>query len=837
MKRVARALAAFGVAVSSLVIGAAGSAPAAPVPAAPGVPGCQLGNGVQHVVEITFDNVHFFRDNPNVPSDLELMPHLLNFIENNGVMMSNNHTPLIAHTAEDSIAIYTGLYGDRHGMPISNSYRTYNPNGTTDPAGSFVYWTDPINDTASSPTAGHDTKQSMIYSPTVPASATNTNVTTPAPWVPFTRAGCTVGNVSTANMVLENVSPDIGKVFGAGSPEANQLAADGSSFKDQETADYVGLSVHCAAGDAICANAQAVKFGQGSPSNTAVTDSLPDEPGGYSGFQALHGHRYIAPQLGAGTASLSHNGFPVTNAAGNLVDLSGQEIQNSFTHTPGFPGFGPIVATQTLAYMADMQEANIPVTYGYIGDLHEKKAGQTGCGTATATGIGFALGPGDTCFLQTAAAYDQAFDTFFQRLNAAGLNSSNTLFVFSAEENDHFAGANIGRALQPSPAGCNGTPTPCTYASGQIGELNTNLPGLLAAQKGNSTPFTVEPQGAVVYVNGQPTPTDSANRQLERDTGSLTAPSNPYTGVSNEPIAAYMAGSTEQQILHLVNADPLRTPSFAVFPKPDYYFGSSASCTAANQAPCVSNLGSANNHFAWNHGYYTPNVDNTWVGFAGPGVANGGLDGAAANNGPAVHHPNGDGTVPDESTVGTWLDLTDIRPTLLRLGGLHDDYTPDGRVLAEIMTSPNPAIADAKYVPLAQCYKQLNASVGRFGTSTLIADTAALKSGTSINDSQFTSVEGQLATLLAQRDTLATTMKNELTAAAFDDTALPGSAVSDTQACNELLTAADTLGGVTPPPQTPEAPLAVLLPVAGLALAAVVFFVARRRRSRSSATS
>ena len=45
-------------------------------------------------------------------------------------MLSNNHTPLIAHTAEDSLAIYTGLYGDRHGMPISNSYRTWNPNGT-----------------------------------------------------------------------------------------------------------------------------------------------------------------------------------------------------------------------------------------------------------------------------------------------------------------------------------------------------------------------------------------------------------------------------------------------------------------------------------------------------------------------------------------------------------------------------------------------------------------------------------------------------------------------------------------------------------------------------------
>ena len=36
--------------------------------------------------------------------------------------------------------------------------------------------------------------------------------------------------------------------------------------------------------------------------------------------------------------------------------------------------------------VADMQEAGIPVTYGYISDLHERKAGTIGsCGTAGAT--------------------------------------------------------------------------------------------------------------------------------------------------------------------------------------------------------------------------------------------------------------------------------------------------------------------------------------------------------------------------------------------------------------------------------------------------------------------
>src|SRR6201997_1128855 len=115
--------------------------------AAAAAPTCQLGNGVSHVINIVFDNVHFARDNPNVPSDLEQMPHLLNYLEQYGTVFSNSHTPMIAHTADDSLTIYTGLYGDRHGQPLSNSYKVFNPDGTTDPATSFVYWTSPIMDT------------------------------------------------------------------------------------------------------------------------------------------------------------------------------------------------------------------------------------------------------------------------------------------------------------------------------------------------------------------------------------------------------------------------------------------------------------------------------------------------------------------------------------------------------------------------------------------------------------------------------------------------------------------------------------------------------------------
>ena len=68
-----------------------------------------------------FDNVHFERDNPNVPSDLEQMPNLLNFIRDNGTLLTNDHTVLISHTANGILTDFTGLYSDRHGQSVANS--------------------------------------------------------------------------------------------------------------------------------------------------------------------------------------------------------------------------------------------------------------------------------------------------------------------------------------------------------------------------------------------------------------------------------------------------------------------------------------------------------------------------------------------------------------------------------------------------------------------------------------------------------------------------------------------------------------------------------------------
>jgi hypothetical protein len=794
-------LTGLGLFVGALVAAAALAAPAPGPKSSPSASGCQLGNGVQHVIQLTFDNVHFFRDNPNVPSDLEMMPNLLHFFENNGTFLSNNHTPLIAHTANDILTTLTGLYGDRQGMSAgNNAYRSYNPNGTTDPASAFAYWTDPIFDTANPPTTGHDTNPSMVYSPTPPATTSpppQPNTITPAPWVPYTRAGCDAGYVGTANVELENTAVDIPKVFGPNSPEAQQLAADADPFKDAETADYVGVAVHCGQDSAFCADATGTKFGQTSATPTASPDLLPDEPGGYADFQGLFGHRYVAPQIGAGTPNVMHNGYEVTNAAGNLVDLNGNQLNGAFlSNHPGFPGFSNINASQTLAYLADMQEAGVPVTGGYISDVHGNEHIPALSGTGgPCNGAPAALGPGSPCYVAQAQYYNQAFGTFFKRLAADGITPQNTLFIVSSDEGDHVAGANVGRAIQPTPANCDGATVsgdtvtadvPCTYPAGSFGELSGNLSGLLATEKNNTTPFAGPSDSSpYVYVTGNPGQNTDKVRNLERDVGGLTA-ANPYTGTT-QPITNYLADQTEAGILHMVNADPARTPTFTMFGRPDYFLSTGATnCTQ----PCVS----VNPGFAYNHGDYAAEIDTNFVGFAGPGVKNLGLDGSASDAGPSSAGPDsGQVTVPSSHTKGTWVDETDIRPTMMYLLGLTDDYEHDGRVITQILTSPNKALSAGGVASLGDCYKQLNSSVGTFGTATLKFATEGIESS-SPGDAQYLATDQTLATLDQNRDQLAGVIKQDLENAAFGNTQI-SKVGSLTGACQSLIGSARDLAG------------------------------------------
>jgi hypothetical protein len=677
---------------------------------------CKLDNGVKHVVYLIFDNVHFLRDNPNVPSDVEQMPHLLSFIRGNGRLMTNDHTVLISHTANGILTNLTGMYSDRHGQAVSNSYRYFRADGSTESSSSFKYWTDLVDDINIPPT---DPSPNMV------TGDSGSPKNTPAPWVPYTRAGCDFGATALANVVLENTGTgpngDMTKVFGAGSPEwleaqTSNAAPRGTAARNLAQTDFVGLAIHCAkTSKSICA---------GNPK--ARPDFLPDEPGGYTGFQGLFGAKYVNPAIC--TVSTSNCTNATVNGQTGLKKLDGTLIADQFNQ-PGFPGFDGLFASTTLSYIAQMQEAGIPITFGYISDAHDLHG--------AAGEIHVTQGPGEAGYVQQLKAYDEAFAKFFDRLADHGITKKNTLFVFTTEEGDHFAGA------IPTPAGCDGINVPCNYSL--KGEINGNLAGLMATQQGITTPFTVHADMApTIYITGNPSRTAPVTRAFGRGLGNLTA-ANPYTGI-NENITAALADPVGMKALHMITADPQRTPTLTMFALADYFlFAAAPNC--AN--PCIT-VPTTQPSFAWNHGGIQPEIATTWLGLVGPGI----------------RKQHNDDT--------TWADHTDVRPTMLSLLGLEDTYVHDGRVLVgqlERHALPHALRAHSRTVRrLGSTYKQLNAPFGAFAMNLLQASTKAIRSGNASDDSRYTSIESQIATLTTARDNLASQIRAALDAAAFGRT-------------------------------------------------------------------
>ena len=647
---------------------------------------CQLNspNGqVKHVVYITFDNVHLRRDNPNVPSDLEQMPNLLNFITKNGIVSGNNHTPLISHTAHDIVTALTGVYGERSGIPVANSYGFFRADGSVGFTSSFLYWT----------ALGGDGKPEMLN---------ELGKTAPAPWVPYTRAGCDVGAFSVANIEFESVPGDVNTVFGATSPEG--IEANNPALKDKANADFLGIAIHCAQGSKLCNNTQ------------AKDDLLPDEPGGYTNFKALFGNLHVQP---------------VISPSGPVKDLDGNVIKTA-AGNPGFPNTFDPTATQSLGYAATMLEAGVQVVFVYIADLHDNELGGT-------------FGPGEAGYVAQAKAYDTAFGKFFARLAADGITKDNTLFAVVPDENDHFVGG------PPSPANCDGVKVPCTYAAGQKGEIDLLINRVLATQRSNVTPFSVHSDDAPnFYINGNPAPTDPVTRTMEHDLDALVV-TNPITGNNNDKLSRLLADPAEMKLLHMITSSPARTPTFTMFGNDNYFFetGKGGACVAPTDCVFVDS------GFAWNHGDFQRQITQTWVAMVGPGVKKIGRN--------------------DD----TFTDHTDVRPTMLALLGLKDDYVTDGRVVAEWFDDN--ALPEgikrnqSDFLKLAQTYKQLNAPLGELGRASLVFANRSV-TGT---DQTYANYLATIGGITNERDQLVSQIKTALNAAAFDKTSVNGSSVSD----------------------------------------------------------
>ena len=650
---------------------------------------CRLDNGIKHIVHIQFDNVHLRRDNPNVPSDLEQIPNLLNFIEDHGTMLTNHHTPLISHTADDIITTLTGVYGEKHGQPVANSYGFFRADGSIGFSSSFAYWTDTAPDG-------------------LPQMIDQRGKIHPAPWAVFTRAGCDFGAFSTANIEFENISSDITNVFGATSPQA----AEAKATPVKAVADFEGIAVHCAQNSKLC-------------SRGAAPDLLPDEPGGYVGFNALYGNVAVAPQINQGK--------------GVVDDLDGNPIADD-NGNPGFPGFDPS-ASQSLGYIATMLEAGVQVVYAYIADAHDNHF--TGSGS---------YGPGEAGYVQQLASYNVAFGKFFARLAADGITRDNTLFIVTADENDHFAGQ------AGSPAGCDGTHVACTYirlpagcdgdfvpcTTTNLGEVGVDMRSLLLTE---ATTFTVpsfsvhSDDAPTVYIAGNPGPVDPLTRAFEQNSAALVA-FDPIVG-TNVPLMKAMGDPAEMALLHMVTKDPARTPTFVYFANDDFFITAGSKSTACTSIAACSDEQPG---FNWNHGDIQNDITHTWLGMVGPGVRRMGRTGEV------------------------FTDHTDIRPTLVSLAGLTDDYSHDGRVVFEVLDHqalPHSLREhDETLSALAAAYKAINAPLGELGRKSLRMATHDLTSDATTIDA----LDGRINDLTARRNTISSGMIAMLEAAEFQNT-------------------------------------------------------------------
>ena len=760
MKRARRAAVLAVLAAACLTAALISGVASSGAPAANAAGPCNLGNkdgAIKHVIYLQFDNTHYTRDNQNVASDLEQMPHLLSFLTGNGTLLTKHHTVLISHTAGGILSSLTGLYPDRHGQTVSNSYDWFQGNGAPTFTSSFKYWTDTASGTANP----------------LPNMIGDGGQTAPAPWQTYTQAGCNVGAVSTANIVLENnnaivqsslaaasaagstnikvasVSPffvgqtitveneqatiagvgtsgatgsgltlssalanahasgakvyatdpggDMTRVFGAGSSQWNeardsQLAAGGSAARTLAQTDFVGIAVHCAQGAALCNNPNA------RPDDTTIN------AGSDNGFKGLFGAKAVNPAITGGN--------PCVKAT------DGSNITDQFNQC-GFPGFDGALAKNTLGEVAQMQENGIPVTFAYISDAHDNHT------------LARASGPGEADYQAQLKSYDDAFAAFFARLAANGIDKSNTLFVVTADEGDHFAGG-VGTPDTSNPGALTYAHTTCTVLtacpSNQIGEVNGNIKAL--------APGTYDihfDDAPTFYVNGQPNRTDGTLRALERTVGGATAQDPYISNGATVPIAQRLADVVEEKTLHMVSNDPKRTPSFTMFGNPDFFWQTSTpSCGAT---VCV------NPGFAWNHGDVQDEIGTTWLVVVGPGVDTRGID------------------------TTTWSDHPDIRPTINALIGLSDSYQDDGRVITQLIDKRalGKSLDSKSVADLGTSYKQVNAPFGPFALDTLTASTAALKA---TDELRYESIETQIADLTTERDQLAGNIRTALNDAA-----------------------------------------------------------------------
>jgi hypothetical protein len=294
--------------------------------------------------------------------------------------------------------------------------------------------------------------------------------------------------------------------------------------------------------------------------------------------------------------------------------------------------------------------------------------------------------------------------------------------VVTADEGDHFAGV--------TKTGCDGVTTPCIYGPGEIGEVQVLVDQLLS-NAGIATTYGIHFDMAPgYYLTRNPSETDPVTRQFERALGQINI-DDPYEGLI--PLSVGLADRASMKLLHMVSGDPLRTPTVVSWNEANAWVQ-----TGSGEAVTI------NPKFAWQHGGIQPEIGQTWLGLVGPGVKSKGIDNK------------------------TWTDHTDVRPTVLAMLGLQDDYVHDGRVIVEqVEPSALPKQIRANlsdYQSLAIAYKRLNAPFGELSMASIGYATAQIANK---KDAVYKAYLHKMAQFTDRRDSLAVQIKAVLDGATF----------------------------------------------------------------------
>ena len=604
-------------------------------------------------------------DNPNVASDLEQMPHLLNFLKSNGTLFTNDHTILISHTAGGILTLaHRPLPATGTARPCRTA-TTSTRRATIPVVHELVQVLDerPVGPDER-PAAEHDHGHGQDHAGAVGAVHAGR----------LRRRRRRDREHRAREHRRRRDRRHRRSVFGPARRSGTRPLAEPAAGQT----DFVGIAIHCAqVVDAASARAIRTRSPICSRTSRAATPA--------------------STRCSARSTSIRRS-----PAARPCVERHARRSRSRIRSATAASRASTGCSRRTRsAYVAQMQESGVPVTYGYISDVHDLHVPNL------ARRLVLAARPpvrARSRYEQQLQAYDDAFASFFQRARSARDHTEQHAVRRSPST----------RATTSPAASARRSPAawlvydhrPCTNLSSvpdepdRRGEREHQGPA-----PGRRAGLRHPLRRRTGVLRERPAGRDRPDRAQARAGRRQRCSSlDPYSATRRArcrsvPLTQALADTVEEKALHMVNADPNRTPTFTMFGNPDFFFRRR---TRARECRVCVNPG-----FAWNHGDIQQEIGNTWVGIVGPGIA---ARRHRLDDVDGSHEPAADDAV--AARPEGRLRRRRARARRRRSTSRHSRARSAARTCAQ----------------LADAYEQVNASFGAFATDTLKASTTALES-------------------------------------------------------------------------------------------------------------